>query len=100
DLTRRVIDARDRMISPGSLPAAAGYDATDRGDNGSLADPAAAALEKSACPVRRPYLELPTVPFARGISEDAAGKPKLNLNRLLASPRGRAVDEFADWVDR
>lgn len=100
DLTRRVIDARDRMISPGSLPAAAGYDATDRGDNGSLADPAAAALEKSACPVRRPYLELPTVPFARGISEDAAGRPKLNLNRLLASPRGRAVDEFADWVDR
>src|SRR5690606_34713420 len=100
DLTRRVIDGRDRMLSPGSLLAAAGYQAPlPRGEDSLPVDPVAAALEKHACPVLRPYPERPTVPFAAGISAAAAGRPKLNLNRLLARDRRGAIDDFADWID-
>ena len=100
NLVRRVIDGRPVMISPESILAATGEEAPiEREDNGLLSDPVAAALERSASPVIEHYDERPTVPFAAGISADAAGKPKLNLNELLGQSRDSAVSEFAGWID-
>ena len=100
-LVAKVESGRPLMLSPDSLVAAAGYGAPlERADDtGLLVDPIAAALEKSASPVIQHYDELATVPFAAGISGDASGKPKLNLNALLGKARPAAVDEFANWVD-
>lgn len=99
-LVAKVTEGRPLMLSPDSLVAAAGYGAPlKRADTGLLEDPLAAALEKSASPVIQPYDELATVPFAAGISGEASGKPKLNLNALLGKSRSAAVDEFANWVD-
>jgi hypothetical protein len=100
-LAAKVIAGRPLMLSPDSLVAAAGYAAPlARDANGVLSDPVAAALEKNASPVTLPYFEVPTVPFAAGISAEAAGKPKLNLNALLGKSRATAIDEFADWIDK
>jgi hypothetical protein len=100
-LVRRIQDGRPAMISPESVVAASGYPAPLERDRttGLLVDPLAAALETSATPVVQTYVERPTVPFAAGISAEAAGKPKLNLNALLAEPRTEAIDRFANWID-
>ncbi len=99
-LVARITEGRPLMLSPDSIVAAAGYGAPlQRAATGLLEDPLAAALEKNASPVTRPYFEVPRVPFAAGISAEAAGKPKLNLNELLGKSREAAVDEFADWID-
>ncbi|MEK7951138.1 type IV pilus modification PilV family protein [Luteolibacter soli] len=96
----KISKGRPAMLSPDSVAAAVGYDAPlKRKDNGQLEDPLAAALEKSASAVNEPYKEHPVVPFAAGISADAAGKPKRNLNKMLGSPRASAIDEFAAWID-
>lgn len=100
-LVAKVTEGRPLMVSPDSLVAAIGTQAPlERDDNGLLADPLAAALEKSASPVIRPYDELATVPFAAGISDEVAGKPKLNLNALLGKARPAAIDDFAGWIDK
>lgn len=99
-LLAKVREGRPLMLSPDSMVAAVGTQAPlARDENGLLEDPLAAALEKSASPVIQHYDELATVPFAAGISADAAGEPKLNLNALLAKPRASAIDEFANWID-
>lgn len=98
-LTRKVVDGRPLMLSPESVPAATGYGAPfARDDLGMLKDPVAAALERSASGVIQPYKELATVPYAQGISAQVAGRPKLNLNKLLEEPRPGAIDEFASWI--
>jgi hypothetical protein len=99
-LLAKVQEGRPLMVSPDSLVAAIGTQAPlERDKNGLLVDPLAAALEKSASPVIRPYDELATVPFAAGISDEIAGKPKLNLNALLGKSRSAAIDEFANRID-
>ena len=99
-LVAKVTSGRPLMLSPDSLVAAAGYGAPlKRAATGLLEDPLAAALEKSASPVIQPYDELATVPFAAGISGEASGKPKLNLNALLGKSRPAAIDDFANWIN-
>ena len=101
-LVAKVESGRPLMLSPDSLVAAAGYAAPlERdADTGLLVDPIAAALEKSASPVIQHYDELATVPFAAGISGEASGKPKLNLNALLGKARPAAIDEFSSWINK
>jgi hypothetical protein len=100
-LAAKVIAGRPLMLSPDSLVAAAGYSAPlKRATTGLLENPLAAALEKSASPVIQPYDELATVPFAAGISGEASGKPKLNLNALLGKSRPAAINEFANWISQ
>lgn len=99
-LTNKIIGGRPAMLSPDSVVAAAGYEPPlERNAEGELEQPVAAALERNASAVVQPYEERPVVPYAPGISGEAAGQPKLNLNELLAKSGGNAVDEFANWVD-
>ncbi len=100
DLTDMVIRSRPAMLSPDSILGALGVAAPLARDSftGILQDPLAATLEKNVSPVLRSYTEQPLVPFARGIHSSVIGRPKLNLNRLLAAPRSSAVDDFANWV--
>ena len=103
-LTRKVIDGRPAMLSPDSMVGATGVlgfgsDAPPRdAATGLLADPIAAALERDVSPVNQSYYERPLVPFAPGLSAGAAGKPKLNLNKLLAGSRNSSVDEMAAFI--
>lgn len=98
-LLGKVVGGRPAMLSPDSVVAAAGFEAPlKRADSGLLADPIAAALEKSTTSIAKPYQEHPVVPFAAGISADAAGRSKLNLNALLGKARPGSVDEFAGFV--
>jgi len=101
NLSNRLIEGRPAMLSPDAVVAAAGFQAPLKRilDTGLLEDKVAAALEKSASSVIEPYKERPTVPFALGISGEAAGKPKLNLNALLRKSRSAAINEFAEFVD-
>ncbi len=104
-LTRKVIAGRPAMLSPESMVGAAGF----RGPDGSallravatglLTNPAAAALERDVSPVNRSYQEQALVPFAPGLSAKVTGKPKLNLNQLLAESRSSAVDAIAARID-
>jgi hypothetical protein len=99
-LAYQIIDGRPAMLSPDSVVAAAGYPAPlERTDEGELKEPIAAALERAASPVIQAYEERPVVPHAAGISSEAAGKTKLNLNALLNKSASAGVNEFADWVD-
>jgi type II secretory pathway pseudopilin PulG len=99
-LVARVAEGRPLMVSPESIVAATGFaPPLRRAATGLLEDPLAAALEKNASPVTMPYYEFPRVPFAAGISAEAAGKLKLNLNALLGKSRETAIDEFAGWID-
>ncbi|MCW1916732.1 hypothetical protein OJ996_24305 [Luteolibacter sp. GHJ8] len=99
-LTNQIVDGRPAMLSPDSVVGAVGYEAPlKRNEEGELDDDIAAALERSTSPIIQPYDEHPVVPYARGISGEAAGQPKRNLNELLNKSPGGAVDEFATWVD-
>ncbi|HEY1122797.1 MAG TPA: hypothetical protein VGE67_14395, partial [Haloferula sp.] len=69
-----------------------------RTENGLLEDPLAASLERNASAVNKSYKEHPVVPYAVGISADAAGKPKRNLNKMLSGSRSGAIDDFASWI--
>ena len=96
----KIFAGRPAMLSPDSVVAATGYEAPlKRAENGLLEDPLAASLEKNATAVNKPYKEHPVVPFAAGISANAAGKSKRNLNKLLGSARPGAIDDFASWID-
>jgi hypothetical protein len=101
DLTHKVIAGRPAMISPDSILGAAAFDPPQPRslETGLLADPLAAALERSVCPVIRDYHEQPVIPYALGISEKSAGKPKLNLNKLLSESRKSAVNQFAKHIE-
>lgn len=101
DITRKIIEGRPAMISPDSILGATAYAAPQiRSEvTGLLEDPLAAALERNVSPAIQDYREQPVVPYAAGISDKIAGKPKLNLNSLLKDPRPAAVDRFAKWID-
>lgn len=105
-LTQRVISARPAMLSPDSIIGATGIlEATGGGAalprdeaSGMLIDPTAAALEREMSPINETYLEQPVVPYSAGLSAKVTGKPKLNLNKLLAASRPSAVDDMAAWI--
>ena len=104
-LTSKIMEGRPAMLSPDSVIGAAGLtgpagDAWPRSRaSGLLADPVAAVVERDVSAVNRSYLEQPLVPFTPGLAAKVVGKPKVNLNRLLAAPRASAVADFAAWVD-
>lgn len=99
DLDGNLIAGRAALISPDSILAAAGFSPPlIRDENGHLINPVARAAEENLSAVVRPYDEQARVPFARGIAPNATGKPKLNLNAVLAMPGEQAVDEMAAWI--
>jgi hypothetical protein len=101
DLDKTIIEGRKALISPDSVLAVAGVlPPLTRGDDGSLIDAKARALERNLTAAVQPYDEQPLVPFAKGIDPGVAGKPKLNLNALLAKPAETAVDEMAAWIQK
>lgn len=100
DLVERIVDGRPWMLSPESILGAAGFAAPiRRGDDGKPEDPVAAAIERDVSGVIQPYEEKPVIPYARGISPSMAGKPKLNLNKLLSEERRSAINRFAGHID-
>jgi type II secretory pathway pseudopilin PulG len=63
-----------------------------------LSDSTARALEKGLSAGHRAYKEQPLVPFSAGVDSSLAGKPKLNLNRLLATGGESAINEMAGFI--
>jgi len=98
-VARKLIKNRGMMISPASTLAAAGIPAPlTRDATGHLIDPKARAAEESLTAGLQPYKEQPLVPFADGINASAAGKPKLNLNKLLSIGGDPAVNKMAAFI--
>jgi len=108
ELGKTLFNNRKLLLSPDSQLAAAGLqppltrlkaeDAATKGKTGDFTDPKARAVERGLVSGVLPYEEQPIVPFAEGIDPAAAGKPKLNLNKLLADDRATAVDDMADFI--
>jgi hypothetical protein len=98
-LAKRLLEGRNGYASPDSLLAMAGIEPPlTRDDEGRLTDPQARAVEENLAAAVSPYFEQPLVPFVEGIDPSVAGKPKLNLNRILAAGDG-GVDVMADFID-
>lgn len=90
---------RPLLVSPDSLLAAAGIPAPiTRDAAGHHVDPTARAVEENLAVGIHSYLEQPLVPYAEGIDPSAAGKPKLNLNQLLAKGGDEAVNEMSGFI--
>lgn len=99
DLDKTIIDGRKALVSPESVLAVSGIlPPLTRGVDGQLVDAKARAVEESLTASVQPYDEQPVVPFANGLDASVVGKPKLNLNALLAKPPATAVDEMAAWI--
>lgn len=99
-LGKDLIKNRKLLVSPDSLLAAAGFQPPlQRQPDGDLDDDKASAVERGLVSGIKPYQEQPLVPFAAGIDASAAGKPKLNLNKLLSTGGEAAVDEMADFIN-
>lgn len=103
DLDKKIIDGRKILISPDSVLAAVVLTTAEIAlpltrDKGHLNNPLARAVEENLVAAVQPYDEQPLVPFAKGIAAAVTGKPKLNLNSLLAKPGATAVDEMAAWI--
>ncbi len=106
ELGKTLFGNRKLLISPDAHLAAAGIQPpltrleTDSADGavGDLIDPRARAVERGLAVGIRPYLEQPLIPCASGIDPAVFGKPKLNLNKLLAEKRTSAVDEMAAFI--
>ena len=100
-LDKTIIDGRKALISPDSVLAVAGVvPPLTRGVDGNLTDAKANSLEKNLVASVQPYDEQALVPFAFDIDASVTGKPKLNLNALLAKPPATAVDEMAAWIKK
>ena len=100
-LSKTLIAGRAALVSPDSVLAAAGIKPPlARDKEGRLENDQARALEESLAASVQPYDEQPLVPFASGIDPAVKGKPKLNLNALLAMPPTSAVDEMAGWIEK
>lgn len=95
----RLLANRRLLVSPGSFFAAADIrPPLARDASGRLDDALARAMEESTVSGVVPYDESPRVPFLEGIPAGFAGRPKLNLNALLARPGSAAVGEMAEWI--
>ncbi|MEI6175733.1 MAG: hypothetical protein WCS43_02475 [Verrucomicrobiota bacterium] len=96
---KKLIKNRSMLISPDSTLAAAGVPTPlARDTTGHLTAPKARAAEEALANGLQPYKEQPLVPFTYGINSSAAGKPKLNLNKLLAIGGDPAVHEMAAFI--
>lgn len=98
DLDKALIGGRKALVSPDSVLAAAGFEPPLTREGGHLADVRARAVEENLSTSVQPYDEQPVVPYANGISATITGKPKVNLNALLAKPADNAVGEMAAWI--
>jgi len=96
---RRLLQHRKGLLSPESAIAVAGNDPPLVRRDGVWADETAKAMDKSLIVGIHAYQERPQVPYVPGIDVQCMGKPKLNLNRLLAVGGNKAVSEMADWMD-
>lgn len=107
-LGKTLLKNRKLLVSPDSLLAAAGIpppltrltSASADAFKGDLTDPVSRAVERGLATGIRPYLEQAVIPHAAGIDPAMAGKPKLNLNKLLADNRAAAVDEMAAHINK
>jgi len=100
-LDKTIIESRKLLVSPDSTLAAAGIvPPLVRGADGHLVSPVARSIEESLAASVMPYDEQPLVPYAKGIDAALAGKPKVNLNSLLAKPAATAVDEMSAWMKK
>ncbi len=107
-LGKNLVKNRKILVSPGSSLAAAGINPpltrltiehpASGGKIGDLSDPAARAAERSLISGIRSYREQALVPFSVGIDPAVAGKPKLNLNKLLATGGNSAVGDMAAFI--
>ncbi len=98
-LGKAVVRNRELLVSPDSVLAAGGIQPPlARDAAGRLTDPAARAAEENLVAGVRVYQEQPLVPFSEEIDPAVAGKPKLNLNKLVATGGSAAVDEMADFI--
>jgi type II secretory pathway pseudopilin PulG len=98
-LGKMLIENRRLLVSPDSTLAAAGIaPPLLRDGTGHLGDPKARAAEESLAANLQPYFERPLIPFAPGIDPAVAGRPRMNLNALLAMKPDDAVDEMAAFV--
>jgi len=96
-----LIGGRNALVSPNSVLAAAKMaPPLARNKVGFLNNPKARVLEENFVSSVMPYEEQPLVPFSPSIAISEVGKPKLNLNALLAKDRPAAVDEMAAWIDK
>ena len=100
NLDKTIIDNRKALVSPDSVLAVAGIVPPLTREHGHLVDPKARAVEENLTASVQPYDEQALVPFAKGIDASVVGKPKLNLNSLLAKPPADAVDEMAAWISK
>ncbi len=103
NLDKTIIDGRKALVSPDSVLAVSGIAPPlllplTRDSNGHLVDLKARAVEEGLTASVKPYDEQPLVPFANGIASSVTGKPKLNLNALLAEPSDTAVEKMAAWI--
>lgn len=109
-LDKTIIDGRKFLVSPNSTLAVAGIEPpltrvspeSRSGDEnvGELVNKQARAVEESLAASIQPYDEQPLVPYSTGIASGVMGKPKLNLNSLLAEPPATAVDDMAAWIKK
>ncbi|MEO5916851.1 MAG: hypothetical protein ABIS50_21665 [Luteolibacter sp.] len=98
-LDNTIISGRKALVSPDSTLAVAGIvPPLVRDATGSLTDAKAKAVEEGLTASVQPYDEQPVVPFAPGINTSVVGKPKLNLNAIIAKSPDAAVDEMASWI--
>lgn len=99
ELVKHLRDNKPLLLTNASVPAAAGATPPmERGDDKSLADPMLRAIEESLTHNLIRYEEQALIPCTRGIDPDMVGKPKLNLNKLLAGERSAAVSEMAGHI--
>ncbi len=100
-LDKTIIDGRKALVSPDSTLAVAGIlPPLTRGTDGHLLDIKARAVEEGLSASVQPYDERAVIPYAKGIDSSVAGKPKLNLNSLLAKPANDAVEEMAAFIKK
>ena len=98
-LGKTLLENRRLLVSPDSTLAAAGITPPLlRDEIGHLADPKARAVEESLIANLQSYFERPLIPFAADIEPTVAGRPRKNLNALLAMNPDAAVDEMAAFV--
>ncbi len=96
---KTLVENRALLLSPNSTLAAANIKPPlVRDGAGRLGDLKARAVEESLAANLQPYFERPLIPFAPGIDSAVAGKPRKNLNALLASSPDAAVDEMAGFI--
>ncbi|MBC8128571.1 MAG: hypothetical protein H8M99_15640 [Gloeobacteraceae cyanobacterium ES-bin-144] len=96
---RTLQENRNLLISPDSTLAAANIPTPiTRDAAGHQIDPIARGVEENLAPGLCGYDEQALIPLADGIHKSAAGKPKLNLNRLLGIGGDQAVNEMAALI--